>query len=90
MFEYEKGILLRCVHHFKSDLINYMDHIRIVLNPHQWSLAKQNSLKVLKSDAQKEPDQAKAKRNNTYSTDIARIPKIKANSRHEITCASHR
>ena len=27
--EYEKRLLLRCIHHFKSDLINNMDHMRI-------------------------------------------------------------
>ena len=27
--EYEKRLLLRCMHHFKSDLINNMDHMRI-------------------------------------------------------------
>ena len=26
--EYEKRLLLRCTHHFKSDLINNMDHMR--------------------------------------------------------------
>ena len=36
-FEYKKGLLLRCIHHFfKSDLIYNMDHMRIrVLNLHQ-------------------------------------------------------
>ena len=29
VIEYEKKIPLRCIHHFKSDLINNMDHIRI-------------------------------------------------------------
>ena len=29
MFKYEKRLLLRCIHHFKSDLINKMDHMRI-------------------------------------------------------------
>ena len=26
---YEKRLLLGCIHHFKSDLINNMDHMRI-------------------------------------------------------------
>ena len=26
---YKKRLLLRCIHHFKSDLINKMDHMRI-------------------------------------------------------------
>ena len=28
-FEYKKILLLRLIHHFKSDLINNMDHMRI-------------------------------------------------------------
>ena len=27
--EYKKRLLLRCIHHFRSDLINNMDHMRI-------------------------------------------------------------
>ena len=27
--KYKKRLLLRCIHHFKSDLINNMDHMRI-------------------------------------------------------------
>ena len=27
--EYEKRLLLRCIHHFKSDLVYNMDHMRI-------------------------------------------------------------
>ena len=27
--KYEKRLLLRCIHQFKSDLIKYMDHMRI-------------------------------------------------------------
>ena len=27
--EYKKRLLLRCIHHFKSDLINDMDHMHI-------------------------------------------------------------
>ena len=29
LLKYEKRLLLRCIHHFKSDLINKMDHMRI-------------------------------------------------------------
>ena len=29
MMKYKKRLLLRCIHHFKSDLINNMDHMRI-------------------------------------------------------------
>ena len=27
--KYKKRLLFRCIHHFKSDLINNMDHMRI-------------------------------------------------------------
>ena len=27
--QYKKRLLLRCIHHFKTDLINNMDHMRI-------------------------------------------------------------
>ena len=36
------------------------------MNPHQWSLPKQSSLKV-KSDIQKVPNQAKAKRDGVIN-----------------------
>ena len=29
--EIKKRLLLRCIHHFKSDLINDMDHVRLIL-----------------------------------------------------------
>ena len=29
LMEYEKRLLLICIHHFKSDLIYNMDHMRI-------------------------------------------------------------
>ena len=31
-------LLLRCIHHFKSDLINNMDHMRIIRNNGMWRL----------------------------------------------------
>ena len=45
---YEKRLLLRCIHHFNSDLINNMDHMRISgTEPSSVILiAKQGSLKV--------------------------------------------
>ena len=30
VFKYLKRLLLRCIHHFISDLINNMDHMRIL------------------------------------------------------------
>ena len=56
MLKYKKRLLLRCIHHFKLHTNNNMGHMRIsVLNPRQWSLAKQSSLKM--------PEQVEAKRN---------------------------
>ena len=41
--EYKKRLLLRFIHHFKSNLIINMDHMRIrILNPRQWSLTKED------------------------------------------------
>ena len=47
--KYVKKLLLRCIHHFISDLINNMDHMRISgTDPRQWFLAKQSSFKSWK------------------------------------------
>ena len=44
--QYKKRLLLRCIYHFKSDLITiWIMSIFWVPNPRQWSLAKQRSLK---------------------------------------------
>ena len=44
--EIKKRLVLRCIHHFKSDLINDMDHMRISgTKPRRRSLAKESSLK---------------------------------------------
>ena len=55
-YKYKKRRLRRCIHNFKSDLIDNMDHMRISgTEPRQWSLAKKStcSLKKLKSEAPK-------------------------------------
>ena len=68
VYQYEKRLLPRCIHHFKPDLINNMDHMRIsVLNPRQWPLAKQTNLKRWKSHAPKVPKQAQAKRDGVIN-----------------------
>ena len=47
--KYYKRLLLRCIHHFKSDLINNTDHMRISgTEPRQGSLAKQSTYVVSK------------------------------------------
>ena len=46
--------LLRCLHHFKSDIINIMDHMRISgTESLSVILSQTNQLKKLKHDAQK-------------------------------------
>ena len=63
LYEYKKRLLLRCIHHFKSDLINNMDHMRISGNePSSVVLSKtMKTIKKLKSDYPKVPKQAEAK-----------------------------
>ena len=47
--KYKQRLLLRCIHHFRSNKINNMNHIRISgTEPHQWSLAKNVVSKVEK------------------------------------------
>ena len=44
--QYKKRLLLRCIHHFKSDLINNIDHMRISDTEHsQVIFSQQSSLK---------------------------------------------
>ena len=59
--EYKKILLLRCIHHFKSDLINNMDHMRIS------GTAKQSSLKSWQCMPQKCQKQAEAKRDGVIN-----------------------
>ena len=69
--ECKKRLLLICIHHFINRIkltIGTICAFR-VLNPRQWSLAKQSSLKI-KSDAQKVPKQAKAKRGGEINPQI--------------------
>ena len=49
---YKKRLLLRCIHHFKSDLIYNMDHKRISgTQPSSVILSQTKKFKTLKSDA---------------------------------------
>ena len=60
--KYEKRLLLRCMHHFKSDLINNMDHMRISGTETLSVILIQTKLfKKLKSVDQKVSNQALAK-----------------------------
>ena len=58
--KYKMKFLLRLIHHFKTDLINNMDHMRIS-GTDQWSLTKQSSFKNLKVLSQKCPNKLKPK-----------------------------
>ena len=56
MVEYKKISPVRCIHHFKLDLMNNIDHMDISsteLTLSQWSLSKQSSLKSWKVIPQK-------------------------------------
>ena len=65
---YKKRLLPRCIHHFKSDLINNMDHMRISgTEPSSVILSQRKQFKKLKSDAQIVPKQAKAKRDGVIN-----------------------
>ena len=53
----------RCIHHFKSDFINNMDHMRISgTEPSSVILSQTKKFKKLKRDVTKVPKEAEAKR----------------------------
>ena len=65
--EIQKENLPRCIHHFKSDLINNMDHMRISGNePSSVVLSQRSNFKKLKKDVPNVPKQAEA---NSLVTD---------------------
>ena len=48
---YKKRRLLRCLHHFKADLINNMDHMRISgTEPSSVILSQKEVVKKMESD----------------------------------------
>ena len=66
--KYEKRLLPRCLHHFKSDLIYNMDHMRISgTEPSSVILTQTKKFKKLKTDAQNLPKQAEAKRDGVIN-----------------------
>ena len=51
--KYKKRLLLRCIYHFKSDLINNMDHMHISGTEHSLVILSQTKkFKKWKSDVQ--------------------------------------
>ena len=64
MFKYEKRLLPKCIHHFKTDIINNMDHMCILGYEPSPVILSQKSSPKLKSDAKKVPNQVKAKRDD--------------------------
>ena len=68
VLNYKKRLLLRCIHHFKSDLINNMDHMRISgTEPSSVILSQKKYFQKLKRDVSKVPKQAKAKRDGVIN-----------------------
>ena len=66
--KYEKRLPLRCIHHFESDLINNMDHMRISgTEPSSVILSQTKYFKKLKVMHRKVPNQAKAKRDGVIN-----------------------
>ena len=54
LLDIKKSLLLRCINHFESDLINNMDHMRISdTEPSSVILSQTKLFKKLKIDAQK-------------------------------------
>ena len=69
--KYRKRLLLRYIHHFKSDLINNMDHMRISGNePSSVILSQRMRFKKLKSDDPKVPKPAEAIRDGVINPQI--------------------
>ena len=65
----KKRLHLRCIHHFKSALINNVDHMRILgTDPSSVIRSQTNTFKKLKSGAQKVPKQTKAKRDGVINS----------------------
>ena len=60
--------LLRCIHHFKSDLVYNMDHMRISgIEPSSVILSQRKKLKRLKNNVPKVPKEAKTKRDGVIN-----------------------
>ena len=63
--KYEQRLLLRCIHHFKSDVVYNMDHMRISgIEPSPVILIQRKQLKRMKNNVTKVP---KAKRNGVIN-----------------------
>ena len=64
----KKRLLLRCIHHFKSDLINNMDHMHISgTEPSSMILSQKRNFQKLKRDVPNVPKQAEAKRDGVIN-----------------------
>ena len=65
---YKKRLLLKCIHHFESDLINNIDHMRISgTETSSVILSQTMKFKKLTSDAPKVPKQAEDKRDGVLN-----------------------
>ena len=64
----KKRLLLRCIHHFKSDWINNMDHMRISgTEPSSVILSQKKYCQKLKRDVPNVSKQAEAKRDGVIN-----------------------
>ena len=71
VLKYKKRLLLRCFHHFKSDLISYMDNMCISgIEPSSVILSQTKWFQKLTSDAVKVPKQTEAKRDGVKTHKI--------------------
>ena len=61
-YKYKKRLLLRCIHHFKSDLINSMDHMSISGNEPSSVILRQKVVSKVENVDPKVPKEAEAKR----------------------------
>ena len=67
-FQYKKRLLLICIHHFKSDLINNMDHMRISDNePSSVVLSQRSNFKSWKEMSQTCQNKLKSKRMKSFN-----------------------
>ena len=66
--QYKKRLLLRCIHHFESDLINNMDHMRILgTEPSSVVLSQRSNFKSWKEMSKTYQKQAEAKRDGVIN-----------------------
>ena len=75
--EIKKRLLLRCEHHFKSNVINNMDHMRISVNePSSVMLSQIKWFQNFKNSCPKVPKQAEVKRDGEINPEKLQFQSI--------------